>query len=315
MTIYEYLKEKSPSDIKQSNYKLPDIDIEKGERWVPGAFEGTVLRSTMKIKYHSMVNFFTARKVKKQALKPSAVNREKLLKRLEKYSAISIVDPICSFCVAFKFTKDEQKKKALRELALDLIMNVNKREIVKLGIALLGICGTQEDLELIKPIGMHDEFTLYVAGTASRLLEGKEKNFYLLELMRNVCGWGKIAILYELDYSDDEARYEVIKTGCKNDIDLSYSANVCAIKGKMLDVLKNFYKNIYEKEEELKIFSGICDIFTGLLGAKDNHDGLSEYPDARETAKLFTQICQSKPYLEEYDERSKNICQKVQFIL
>lgn len=315
MTIYEYLKDKTPREIEENAYRLPDVDIEKGEVWVPGAYEGTILRSNMRIKYQSAVNFLTARKVKKQALKPSERNRQKLLKRLEKYAAISVVDPICSFCEAFKLTKNDEKKAALRELAIDLIKNVNKREIVKIGIALLGICGSKSDLDIIKPLGLHDEFTLYVAGTASMLLKGEEKNRYLLELLKGVKGWGKIAILFELDYTYDDVRLEIVKNGCKNDISLSYSSNICAIKGKMIEVLRKISSDGFQKEEEMEIFTGVCDIFTGLLSAKENQDGLSEYPHAREAAKLFNEICDKKPYLAELDSRTSKILDGIKYII
>lgn len=315
MTIFEYLRDLTPAEIKANGYKLPDIDIEKGEKWVPGAYEGILLRSDMRFKYHAMVNYFTAKKIKKQVLKPSEAHRNKLLSRLEKYSAISIVDPMCSFCVAFKLTKSDEKKAALREFALDLIKNVNKREIVKLGIALLGICGKKEDLELIKPLGFHDEFTLYVSGTVCRLSEGDEKNKYLFELLENVSGWGKIAVLFDIDYTKDDARLKVIKYGCRNDIAYSYAANVCAIKGKMHEILKQMSENNFNEDEEKIVFSGICDIFMGLINAKERQDGLSEYPYARESATLFSQICQDKPYLTEDSERINKILNGIKFII
>ena len=315
MTIFEYLRDLTPAEIKANGYKLPDIDIEKGEKWVPGAYEGILLRSDMRFKYHAMVNYFTAKKIKKQVLKPSEAHRNKLLSRLEKDSAISIVDPMCSFCVAFKLTKSDEKKAALREFALDLIKNVNKREIVKLGIALLGICGKKEDLELIKPLGFHDEFTLYVSGTVCRLSEGDEKNKYLFELLENVSGWGKIAVLFDIDYTKDDARLKVIKYGCRNDIAYSYAANVCAIKGKMHEILKQMSENNFNEDEEKIVFSGICDIFMGLINAKERQDGLNEYPYARESATLFSQICQDKPYLTEDSERINKILNGIKFII
>lgn len=315
MTIFEYLRDSKPTEIKANGYKLPDIDIEKGEKWVPGAYEGTILRSDVRIKYQAMVNYFTAKKIKKQVLKPSDTNKRKLLSRLEKYTAISIVDPMCSFCVAFKLTKSDEKKAALRDFAIELITNVNKREIVKLGIALLGICGKKEDLELIKPLGFHDEFTLYVSGTACRLSEGEEKNKYLFELLENVSGWGKIAILFDIDYSKEDARLKVVKYGCKNDIAYSYAANVCAIKGKMHEILKQLSENKFSEDEEKIIFSGVCNIFMGLINAKERQDGLSEYPHARESAMVFSQICQDKPYLTEDSEKVNKILNGIKFII
>ena len=99
MSIYDYLKEKSTSEIAEMGYRLPDVDLEKGDVWVPGAYEGIILRSTRSVKLHTIINFRTALAVKKQALKPSEKHMAKLTKKLMKYPAISLVDPVCSFLI------------------------------------------------------------------------------------------------------------------------------------------------------------------------------------------------------------------------
>ena len=81
MSIYEYLKGKTSSEISESGYRLPDLDMEKGEEWVPGAYEGTLLRSNVVFKIHTAINFFTALSVRKQALKPSEKNKSKMSKK------------------------------------------------------------------------------------------------------------------------------------------------------------------------------------------------------------------------------------------
>ena len=119
MSIYEYLQKKTPAEIAEAEFRLPDLNMVKGQEWVPGAFEGILLRSDVRIKQQSLVNYLIASSVKKQALNPSEKNKAKMLKRFSKYAAISIVDPLCSFCTALKLTATAEKKAALRELALD----------------------------------------------------------------------------------------------------------------------------------------------------------------------------------------------------
>ncbi|MFR1517390.1 MAG: hypothetical protein ACLSVG_01240 [Clostridia bacterium] len=318
MSIYAFLKDKSAEEIAADGFRLPDsgdLHLRPGEAWVPGAFEGILLRTDTRIKQHVIVNYQVAGAVKRQALHPSKAHEAKLKKLLTKYSAISLADPLCSICYALKLEGTTEKKAALRRLALDLALHEDKREPVKIGIALLGICGKPEDLELIEPMGLHDEFTLYVAGTAVRLLNAAARNDYLLSLAEKVRGWGKISILYELDYTDPAIRLWAVKRGCANTVGLSYLSNVCATKGKMAEILSQMLENKFSAAEEQALFSGICDIFTGLLQPEENNDGLSEYAQARTAAESFTALCEKKPELAASDSRSEEIRDGLKFIL
>ena len=307
MSIYDYLKDKTPTEIANEGYRLPDLDLQTGELWVPGAYEGTLLRSNVSTKLHTIINFLTARAVKKQALKPSEKNKAKLTTRLKKYPAISLVDPVCSYCYAFKIPQNEAKKDALRTLALDLATNSNDREPVKMGLALLGISGKAEDLHILEVLGKHDEFTLYAAGSATRLLKGKKKNEFLMKLAENVEGWGKLSIIYEIDYSDEAARLWTIKKGCRNNVGLSYAANVCAIKGGMAEILKKLNAGEYSPEEAEEIYHGVCDIFTGLLWPDEDQDGINEYTEALFACREFKKIADNMPELASKDERTSKI--------
>ena len=121
MSIYEFLKEKDPKEFAAGGYQLPDsgdLHLRAGEVWVPGAFEGILLRTDSRIKQHVLINYHIANVVKKQALYPSEAHAAKLNKFLTKYSAISLADPLCSICVAFKLTRSTEKKAALRRWRL-----------------------------------------------------------------------------------------------------------------------------------------------------------------------------------------------------
>ncbi len=316
MSIYTFLSEKSENGALPDGCALPDggdLCLRPGETWIPGAFEGILLRTDTRIKQHVLVNYHIACAVKRQALRPSDKHRRKMLRLLTKYSAISLADPLCSLCAALKLLKTTERKAALRTLAVDLVAKSEKREPVKIGIALLGICGKEEDMELLRPLGRHDEFTLYVAGTAVRLLQPAARNRYLMDLTEAISGWGKISVLYELDYTDPAVRLWALKSGCFNTVGLSYLANVCATKGRLADVLSEINSGAIEADPGL--FKGICDIFTGLLHPNSCNDGLSEYADARVSAERFTLLCKQNPALAETDSRAEEITDGLRFIL
>ena len=229
-----------------------DMNLSEGEVWVPGAYEGILLRSDFAIRQYSIVNFQISRVIKRHMKIPSDKNFEKLCKTLFKYAAISIADPVLSFLA----TSDKEK---MRNTALEIIHRTDKREVLKMGIALLGESGKEEDADILKVLGSHEEFALYAVVAAKNIL--KDANSFILELLEHLNGWGKISAVYELDYDKEESRFYVLTKGCKNSIGLSYLSNVCAIKGKMANALEKALEN---NENVNELYLGACDIFTGL---------------------------------------------------
>ena len=126
-TIYEVIKE-DPSG------RLPDQDelvLRAGEVWVPGAYEGTLMRSDFSIKQHVLTDYMAARRIRKFALNPTECNRKSVENCISKYSAISLTDPVLSFLDHMH--TDKQK---LLDAAFMLATQSGHREAVKLAIAL-----------------------------------------------------------------------------------------------------------------------------------------------------------------------------------
>lgn len=64
MSIYEFLKEKNTENTASDSCSLPDsgdLCLRAGEAWVPGAFEGTILRTDIRIKQHLLMNYLDRR--------------------------------------------------------------------------------------------------------------------------------------------------------------------------------------------------------------------------------------------------------------
>lgn len=273
------------SEIQPTLPDQGDVVLRPGEVWVPGAYEATILRSDFRIKQHPWTNLRTARIIKKAAEKPTGDNIKKAEASIVHYSAISITDPVLSFLVALKADKNK-----LRKIALSMATKSEKREPVKFAIALLGFCGQEEDADVIQVLASHEEFTFYGAIALKNILPEEEAQQRLLSLASQLKGWGKISILYELDYTKPEIRRWVLAYGCDNRIGLSYLANVCAIKGKLLDVLQTMIAENTVPEDDL--FAGICAIFRGLLENDPENDGIYDYPDAKAAAAAFRTLAE-----------------------
>ena len=277
-SLYETIK-KNPKDVLPDQQ---DLVLREGEAWVPGAYEGTLLRSEFDIRQHTLINYLAARKVRKFAMRPTPENQKSVEDCLSKYSAISLTDPILSFLEAMG--TDQAK---LRSAALTLATESSRREPVKLAIALLGQTakGDQKAADIVKTLARHEELTVYAIVALKNILSEEEACAVLLSLGDELSGWGKIALMYELNYNRPEVRQWALQKGCRNTVGLSYLANICAIKGRLKEYLLE-REMAFEPVEDA-YFPGICDIFRGLLADDKENDGIYDYPDAVMAADAF----------------------------
>lgn len=279
-SVFETIKE-NPKAV------LPDqdkIQLADGQVWVPGAYEGTLLRSSFDIKQHVWTNWVCSKKVRLFILEPSDENMKTVEDMAVKYSAISLSDPVISFLSRSRLPEDRISKAGLR-----LLKESSSREAVKLGIALLGRTHDIDAAKDVETASYCEEFTLYGAVSLKNMLPQDDADEALMRIAQKVSGWGKISLMYELNYEKEDIRAWIVKYGCENDIGLPYLANVCAIKGKMASYMENLEK--LDADE----FKGICNIFRGLLNAGKDNDGIYEYPEAVKATRLFRELIKKDP--------------------
>jgi len=293
MSIYEYICSQLNNDgfLNDSGCNLPDnndLNLSSADFWVPGAYEGTLLRTEFDIKQNIVINFHLARLFRKQVQNPSDARRAKLISAMSKYSAIAVVDPVISFLETFKINKEEMREETLR-----IIMTANKREAVKLAIAILGQCAHSDDLEILKNFASHEEFSMYAVVALKKIVSGDVADQLFMDIADHLSGWGKMAVLMELDYTKPEIRDWGLRFGCMNKISLSYSANICATKCKMITVLED---GSFVNDETL--FLGICNIFDGLLEQHTTNDSIYHYNDAINAIKYFKKYVEESKYAD-----------------
>lgn len=124
-------------------------------------------------------------------------------------------------------------KPYLLAFADDLAFQTAHRNSVKIGLALLGMCGSKEEIEQIKILALHDEFTIFAVVALFNLSDRLPED--LLELAKKVDGWGRIQIIWrwaDLDLSEDMKEWLLLE-GYKNNIMYEYLAYTCAVKGDL----------------------------------------------------------------------------------
>lgn len=305
MTIYDFLTVNKPEGYT-SCCALPDHALlgAAGDDWVAGAYEGMIMRSLYSIRRQAVMNYLLARKVRKQIVRPCQKHREAMHRALVKTSALPIVDPLISYLSGFGLERE-----AVRGEALHLATQTEHRELTKVGIALLGTFGKKEDIEtILLPLGRHEEFTFYVAPAIKALL-ADDRNRVLLPLAEEVDGWGRLAVLYELHFTDPAVKDYLLRYGCRNRLGFEEAANLCATKGDLMGTLDRLLEQDAMPDGEL--YRGICDIFTGLLAFDGVHDSLNDYKYGHRARIAFVCLTEAHRELVLMDPRTEGILKRM----
>ncbi|MHB9133163.1 MAG: hypothetical protein ACYDBB_19005 [Armatimonadota bacterium] len=152
------------------------------------------------------------------------------------------------------------------------------REVVKFGLAFLGLFYTQDDLPLLLTLGRHEEFTMYVAVALCNGMKQPDK--FLWELAKQVTGWGRINIVERLkDTQDAEIKAWLLREGYQNSIMNEYTALTCAIGGGLLATLQ-------EPDPDDALLFGAGKIIDALLNGTPG-PGMKAYVDGVTATELY----------------------------
>lgn len=266
-SIYQHISENlepTSGRIKKSAYKLPDEEkrFKPGElRFGGGSLDGIFV-------YHirdsnSKLAPEVAKLIHVIAKTGSYKSKLELYRILENDNLLWYIDESLEKAIGLGISADPY----LHDFAKLLSTTSPDRGAVKFGISILGLIGDSSDLEIIRTLGKHDEFTLYCAVAISNFFKNPEAE--LFNLAQTVDGWGRIHLVERLVQTEDTTiKNWLIREGYKNRIMNEYLAYSCAVAGDLHQRIANQFI-----DEELFDSSG--DIITALINggpAEDIHD-------------------------------------------
>lgn len=173
-----------------------------------------------------------------------------------------------------------------------LVMETERRDTLKLGIALLGAFGGEEDRELLETVGLHDEFTLYAVDALAAIFPDPVDSWLLFA--KKLTGWGKIhAVLALIDRLPEagarraEIEHFLLRHGCENGVLHGYLALPIATAAGLAAALEA--KN---GELDAELLGGAGVILSSL--AEDAAQGgptgdLGDYADGAVACERFLQ--------------------------
>lgn len=168
----------------------------------------------------------------------------------------------------------------LFSFAKDLMTMSDKRNAVKFGIAISGLCQNASVLKELKLLGLHDEFTVYAGIAISNLSDNASKDLW--ELAKKVDGWGKIQLVDRLTMLElsEPIKDWLILDGYKNEIMYAYLAYACAMKGEL-------HKKLESDRIDQRLFKSASDIIDALLEQFSPAENITAYPYASTVIQDF----------------------------
>lgn len=164
--------------------------------------------------------------------------------------------------------------------ARDLTTKTDKRNAVKIGIAILGLCQNKSVINEIKILGLHDEFTVYSTVAIANLSDNADNDLW--DLAKKVDGWGKIQLVDRLAKPEltKPIKDWLIYEGYKNSIMHEYLAYTCATNGEL-------HIKLESEHIEHKLFKSASDIINALIVEHSPAEDITTYPFASQVIQAF----------------------------
>ncbi len=280
-SIYELLGAHRLPDgrLDAPDLRLPDAADAKtgGLQWAPGALEGV-------LGHHaggggsddtSARAVAAADAFARACESPSESNLRALHDLLLGDSVLGFIDPMISELAA-----REPDAASLHALGRWLATTSSDRGAVKVGLAIMGATGVQDDrdLDIVRTLGAHEDLTLYAAVALRNGLPDPTQELWAMA--RRVDGWGRIQCVERLTTTDDPAiRDWILREGFRNTIMDEYLAYTAATTGGLLDALR-----VDHPDRELLTSAG--QIFEALVRGGPAED-LDDYADGADAIDVF----------------------------
>jgi hypothetical protein len=259
--------------LADSGVTLPD-EPESGDgiRWAPGAMDGAFGHhgggGAAEQRAAQVADLFA-----KLARRTTTRRLRKLYAMLLDDNVLDYVDPMIERLAGL-----EPDRARIHELGHWLATTASDRGPVKVGLALMGVTGLGDDVDVVRALGAHDEFTLFAAVALSNGLDDPENELWALASA--VDGWGRIQCVERLrDTQDPAIRAWILRVGFRNSVMHEYLAYIAATTGGLVEALR-------EENPDRDLLTAAGDILQALVVGGPAED-LTDYDEGTDACTLF----------------------------
>jgi hypothetical protein len=235
-SIYQYVSEHLGPDgaLNPENASLPDeARVTTGEvKWAPGAMEGVFGHHVGAGDDRQDRTGVVVKRLNAAVGRPSNRNLRRLYDAVCDDGVLSIVDRVVE-----RVASPGTNRGGVHQLGRWLVTTGVDRGAVKMGIALLAATGLDQDVDVVRLLGRHEEFTLYAAVAMSNGAQDPEAELW--DLAQAVRGWGRIHCVERLAATQDPSiRDWILREGFRNSVMYEYLAYIAATTGGLNDALR-----------------------------------------------------------------------------
>lgn len=281
-SFYDLIKGNVVNGELPSGFSLPQDADPKSLKFAEGAMDGIGLYHTGRSELDNEQNKIMEKVIAYAADGSEETAMNALYMFLENNSALSVIDDVQRYIMD---NRDKLDPRNIHKFAVACVFAPAKfetRETVKFGLSLLELFPEpgEEVKDIIRTLGLSDEFTLFALFNMRQWENGNDEIF---SLARKVHGWGRVHAVEMLEPATDEIKKWLLREGVNNSVMAEYSALTVYNKAGV--------RELVDKELSDEDFRAVCDIIEGLVwcGIEDGApvDGIGAVEDAEEMLTVF----------------------------
>jgi hypothetical protein len=205
--------------------------------------------------------------------RPTTRRLKRLYQTVNADNPLDFLDPLMERLVTLRLDRER-----LHDLGRWLATTAADRGAVKVGIAVLGLTGLDRDVDVVRALGAHDEFTLYAAVALSNGLLNPESELWALAT--SVDGWGRIQCVEQLrETTDPSIRAWILRTGFRNSVMYEYLAYIAATTGGLLEALR-------AEAPDRDLLTAAGEILEALIAGGPAED-ITDYDEGADATEAF----------------------------
>ena len=264
--------------LKGPDLSLPgEADVSSGVLgWAPGAMDGVLGHHAGGGVSADTRADQAAEAFVRACQRPTRRRLRRLYDALRGDSVLEFLDPMIE-----RLAQRQPDRERLHDLGRWLATTASDRGAVKVGIAVLGVTGLDRDVDVVRVLGAHEEFTLYAAVALANGLPQPDTELWALAT--TVDGWGRIHCVERLrGTTDPSIRSWILRRGFRNSVMYEYLAYIAATTGGLLEALR-------AEAPDRELLTAAGEIFEALaMGgpAEDLHD----YEDGPEAVATYLDL-------------------------
>lgn len=285
-SIYEHVRRhvRPGGGLDESGEALPDEERSREAiSWAPGALEGTLVRywGAPDVPEEQVAELHEA--VVALADRPGRAARRRVVELAREVDVRAGIDALLDRLEAAP-PRDLDR---LHAELVRLLVTADRREEVKLAIALLGPFGHRPDAEYFRTLAYHEEFTLYAAIALANVVDDRIAEW--LALLPHLSGWGKTELTERLLRAPTEEVCAVLLRHGQSIGNALPLASECRL-----------HEALAADDVDDELLDGARGIFDVLTGAFDSPDTLLDWPHAAEATVRLLELIGRTERLDDY---------------